>query len=469
MEQSSYRAASARSIAQQVRDGHWTATEVTDAALAEIGRLNPELNAFTVVLADEARAEARRVGADAALRQGPLAGVPIVIKAELDVAGQVTTFGGHGNSTPAAADCRVVSRLRAAGAVIVGITTMPEFGQFPFTEPQRFGQTINPVAPRHTVGGSSGGSAAAVASGMVPVAIGGDGGGSIRIPAACCGLFGHKGTRGLVSPSPAKDFWGPLALSGPLSRDVADSALVYDVIAGNEATDTYQLPERATELLPSALTDPRRLRIGWTTRSAGHIPVDRQVAEATERFAHRLSELGHQVVPLAGRLPNHAATFLPLMLAGVLEEAEAVEHPERLERLTRAGAARGRLPGQRRAAQRAEAACEALATRLDDLLGEADILLTPTLTRRIPPLGQLDGVSWSRAIWRSVPMSSFTSLANVTGHPAASLPASRDGDGLPIGVQVMARRGRDDLLFALAGQVGRSLGWPADPPASRQH
>ncbi|MEL4505129.1 amidase family protein [Luteococcus sp. H138] len=454
-----YRQASARTIAEQVRDGHWTAADVTEAALAAIERLNPRLNAFTTVLAGQAREQARLVDTDPALRGGPLAGVPVGVKAELDVAGVVTTFGGRGNSTPAQADCRLVRRLREAGAVIIGITAMPEFGQFPFTESDRFGMTLNPWDPTRSTGGSSGGSASAVASGMVPVAIGGDGGGSIRIPAACCGLFGHKGTRGLVSPSPAVDFWGMLALSGPLTREVADSALVHQVIDGNEPADVHQLPERPTGLVTAASTPPGSLRIRWTSQSPGPVLVDARVARAVEGFVERLPQWGHHVAPLAGRLPNHTTAFLPMMLAGIAEEAEAVEHPERLERLTRVAAARGRLPGHSGRLRRAEQAAPRLAERVDELFGDADLLVMPTMACPTPELGQLNGVGWARAIWRSVPLSACTSLFNVTGHPAASLPVASAPDGLPIGVQVVARRGRDELIFALAGQAERELGW----------
>jgi amidase len=206
----------AEAQARAVAAGETTAVDLVEAALARIEQHDPLLNAFTRVLADEARVEAAARDAWQARGKplGALHGVPVAIKDEYDVAGTVTSYGGDANRTPALRDGEVVRRLREAGAVVVGKTVMPEFGAWPFTEPRRFGATRNPWVPGHTPGGSSGGSAAAVASGMVSVAIGGDGGGSIRIPSACCGLFGLKPTRGRVSTYPSTNLWGALGTVG---------------------------------------------------------------------------------------------------------------------------------------------------------------------------------------------------------------------------------------------------------------
>ena len=203
----------------------------------------------------------------------------MAIKEELDVAGCVTTFGGHGNSTPAAADGEVVRRLREAGAVIVGKTHMPEFGAWPYTESVAYGYTRNPWRTGFTPGGSSGGTAAAVASGMVPIGMGGDGGGSIRIPAAFCGLFGLKPQRGRVTTSPMEHLWWALGTVGPLTRTVLDSAIVYDVIRGNLPTDRWQAGEVGS-FVEAAGREPGRLRIGWTTKpvTAGVKPHAEHVA-----------------------------------------------------------------------------------------------------------------------------------------------------------------------------------------------
>src|SRR5689334_14990325 len=261
---------SATEIVRLTTSGAATALEVTEASLSRIESRNPGLNAFSTVLAAQARARARELDElrESGAALGPLHGVPVGIKDELDVEGCVTTFGGRANVTPVAADGEVVRRLRAAGAVIIGKTRMPEFGQWPFTESLDGGITRNPWKPGHTPGGSSGGTAVAVAAGMVPVGIGGDGGGSIRIPSACCGLFGLKPQRGRVTTAPMEHLWWSLGTVGPLTRSVLDSAIVYDVIRGNTATDLYRADEPATSFTEAARAEPRRLRIGWSTTSA---------------------------------------------------------------------------------------------------------------------------------------------------------------------------------------------------------
>src|SRR4051812_34815483 len=256
---------SAAELAQRVAMGETSPAEVVEESLSRIGARNAELNAFSVVLDNEAREQARFLELGQGGERGPLCGVPVAIKEELDVAGCVTTFGGHGNSTPVAADGEVVRRLRAAGAVIVGKTHMPEFGAWPYTESVAYGYTRNPWRTGFSPGGSSGGTAAAVASGMVPIGMGGDGGGSIRIPAAFCGLFGLKPQRGRVTTSPMEHLWWALGTVGPLTRTVLDSAIVYDVIRGNLPTDRWQAGTVGS-FVDAAGREPGRLRIGWTTR-----------------------------------------------------------------------------------------------------------------------------------------------------------------------------------------------------------
>src|SRR3954453_14205949 len=259
---------SAADLVRRTAAGEATVADVVEASLGRIQRRHPGLNAFSVVLAEQARADAARLDAQrGAGGQGvPLHGGPVAIKEEIDVAGCVTTFGGRGNSTPAAEDGEVVRRLRQAGALVVGKTRMPEFGQWPFTESVDGGITRNPWDRSRTPGGSSGGTAAAVALGMVPVAIGGDGGGSIRIPSACSGLFGLKPTRGRVTSHPYPHLWWALGTTGPLARTVLDSALVYDVIRGNTAGDLFTAPEPSTSFIAAAGSDSGTLRIGWSNR-----------------------------------------------------------------------------------------------------------------------------------------------------------------------------------------------------------
>ena len=248
---------SAGEMAEGVRSGRWTARELVAASLERIGRLDPELNAFTVVRTKEALAEADRLDAELAgeakgrkasgadsrptVDTGRLlTGVPIAVKEEFDVAGLPTTLGGSGNPSPAAADSEVIRRVRAAGAIVVGKTTMPEFGRCSETISDRYGATLNPWRRDFSPGGSSGGSAVAVAAGMTPIALGADGGGSIRLPAACCGILGLKPERGRVTMAPLSQHWHALVTFGGLSRTAADSALLYDAIAGSLPSDRWQ-------------------------------------------------------------------------------------------------------------------------------------------------------------------------------------------------------------------------------------
>jgi amidase len=329
---------SAADLVRRIASGGATARQAVEASLERIERLDRDVNAFSVVIAEQARSDADRLDRDAAegASTGPLHGVPVAIKEEIDVAGCVTTFGGRGNSTPAAEDGEVVRRLREAGAVVIGKTRMPEFGQWPFTESVDGGITRNPWDHTRTPGGSSGGTAVAVALGMVPVGIGGDGGGSIRIPAACCGLFGLKPTRGRVTADPMPHLWWALGTTGPLTRTVLDSALVYDVIRGNVSGDRFTAPEPSTSFAAAAGSEPGRLRIGWSTK-----PVTRGVRPAAEHvvavhdMARLLGELGHDVREVDPHYPDPTAAFVPQFFAGVRTESDGVEHFDRLERRTR--------------------------------------------------------------------------------------------------------------------------------------
>ena len=280
----------------------------------------------------DARDEARHRGEELA----PLHGVPVAIKEEIDVAGQVTTFGGRANSTPAPADAEVVRRLRGAGAVIIGKTAMPEFGQWPFTESTAHGLTRNPWDTGKSPGGSSGGSAAAVTAGLVPAAIGGDSGGSIRIPAACCGLFGLKPQRGRVSCAPMPHLWWALGTSGPLTRTVLDSALIYDVIQGATATDRFRARDLETSFVEAVHAPWRPLRIGWSTKAVTlGVRPDAEHVEAVRSTAALLEELGHHVEEVDPGYPDPTAAFVPQFFGGVRAEVEIVEHPDLLERRTR--------------------------------------------------------------------------------------------------------------------------------------
>ena len=453
---------SAADLVRRTAAGTTTAVEAVEASLERIERRNPGVNAFSVVLAERAGADAAELDARFAAGGpvGPLHGVPVAIKEEIDVAGCVTTFGGRGNSTPVAEDGEVVHRLRRAGAVIVGKTRMPEFGQWPFTESVDGGITRNPWDRGRTPGGSSGGSAAAVAAGMVPVAIGGDGGGSIRIPAAHCGIFGLKPTRGRVTSHPHRHLWWGLGTTGPLTRTVLDSAIVYDVIRGNTAGDLFTAPEPTTSFIAAAGADPGRLRVGWSSASPVRgVRLARQHAEAVEETARVLAGLGHDVREVRPSYPDTTLAFLPQFFAGVRAECDEVEHFERLEPRTRLVFHLGRWVTPR-VRDRAIAAGERLAERVNRVFDDVDVLLTPTVPSRPRRVGVLTGTRPVRVALASTQMIAWTALWNVTGNPAASVPAGLGDDGLPLAVQLVGRDGDETTLLSLAAQLERTRPWP---------
>jgi amidase len=458
--------------ARAIASGELSATQLVEVSLARIAEADPLLNAFTTVLAEQACEEAR--ARDAARARGdslgPLHGVPVAIKEENDVAGTVTTFGGSANRTPALRDGHVTRLLREAGAVVIGKTNMPEFGQWPFTESETHGSTRNPWKPGHSPGGSSGGTAAAVAAGMVAVGIGGDGGGSIRIPSAACGLFGLKPTRGRVSSAPHADLWCALGTIGPLTRSVVDSALVYDVIRGNEPGDRYTLDDHAPPFVEAArlqsAESQRKLRIGWSTKSGVRgVKIAPEHVRAVEETVTLLEGLGHEVFEIDPRYPDATAAFVPQFVGGVRAEAELVEHPDRLERRTKQVLAVG-APIRSRMIAGAVRRGEKLAAQVDErVFGSCDVLLTPTLATRPPRIGVLDGAAMPKAALRAQPMIAFTALWNVTGHPAASVPAGFADDGMPTSIQLVARRGDEATLFGLSAQVESVRPWADRRPS----
>ncbi|GAA5061604.1 amidase [Nocardia callitridis] len=442
--------------------GEISATELTAATLDGIERA-ADLGAFTEVLREAARTEATDRDAVPEVDRGPLHGIPIAIKDEIDVAGTVTGFGTRANSTPVAADAEVVRRLRAAGAIIVGKTTMPEFGQWPFTESSTYGAARNPWDRTRGTGGSSGGSAAAVAAGLVPVAIGGDGGGSIRIPAACCGLFGLKPQRGRVSHHPHPHLWFALGTLGPLTRGVLESAIVYDVIRGNVATDRFRAADSIVSFEHAARTPDTGLRIGYSTKPA--VPLlkpDREQVRAVLTTVRLLTDLGHTVFEVDPAYPQVLPAFTPQLAAGVRAEAALVERPGALERRTRQHIRIGAF-ARKSVVEWAIAHGEKLACKSEQLFTHCDLLLTPTTATRPPRLGALDGVGAFRAQLRSLPMVAYTAPWNVTGNPAASLPAGIGDDGLPLAVQLVAPANDEPTILSVAAQLEQARPHPRPP------
>jgi amidase len=466
---------SAVELAALIHTGELSAVELVQASLDRIDALEPRINAFTHICHEQALIAAREIGSG---DPRPFAGVPIAIKDNRAVAGLPLTmcsdlFGDH----IADHDAFLVRRLRDAGFVIVGKTTLPEMAILPTTESRRFGPTRNPWALDRTPGGSSGGSAAAVAAGMVPIAHGNDGGGSIRIPAACCGLVGLKPARGRVSVGPdgGQSF---LATDGVLTRTVLDTAAVLDVLAGYEpgdATWAAPAPGRYADLVQGGSTavPPRHIALTLTPALAG-ATLD-PINEAAARDAAALLEsLGHDVeeitAPWSGRdlLPDFTRAFGPLtamgtLIGGRLAGREPV--PEDVEPLTWAIWERARSQDALTLLS-AQTGLEAVAREIVTGLARFDAVLTPALSLRPVPIGEIHGRGpdpWGH-YRRSGSFTPYTAIVNVTGLPAISVPLYHGRDGLPTGVQLIGPPAREELVLALAGQLEQALPWRARTP-----
>jgi amidase len=370
--------AGAGELARMLAGGAITAPELVELYLERIARLNPELNAYRVVPADTARMEAtiaqQRLDAGERL---PLLDVPVAIKDDVDVAGEVTTMGmsAHGAAKPQDAD--VVRRLRAAGATVLGKTTLPELCSWSFTETITFGATRNPWDTMRTLGGSSGGSAAAVAAGLAPIALGSDVGGSIRIPATWCGLFGIKPQRYRLPTAPRDNDWNGLSVNGPLARTVEDAALFLD------ATTTAPAPEGG--FVAAAARPPGRLRIALSTKVPP--PLLARVGEAQRSAVRDAGELllglGHHVIARDPDYPAAATTanWIPRYLRGIHDDVQAMPRSERLEARTHTMARLGALISDRRIAA-ARPAEPALTRRVLTIFDDVDVVITPAVARR---------------------------------------------------------------------------------------
>ncbi|MDO5677002.1 MAG: amidase family protein [Propionibacteriaceae bacterium] len=432
----------ARHLADALRRGESTVGSHLKGVFERIRGLDSYYQAFSQLRVDEALADAAHLdGVPAEDRDGlPLFGVPVAIKEEMEVAGLVTTLGGRGNSAAAPVDSEVVARLKRAGAVIVGKTHMPEFGQAPYTD-GAWGATKNPWHADRSPGGSSGGSAVAVATGMVPAALGGDGGGSIRVPAAWTGIAGIKPTRGAVPTEPIPHLWFQLGTFGPLARDFDDVALLLGVIA-----PTMEQP-----------TAPERLRVGWTLEcTVAGIRPDPLIAEAVEHAARTLATDGHDVHRGQFHWEGSPATLLVQSWAGMRDEADRMEHPARLEKRSRQVAALGRLLPDAvvRWALRSNDQIEAASRQVFEGL---DILLTAVTPQLPPPTPQLHHLGTVRSQIESTSAVSFTGYWNMAGNPAASVPVGLTPDGLPLAVQVIGAHGKDHLVLDVARRLASTL------------
>jgi amidase len=455
--------AGAAEQARMLAVGEVTAAELLEVYLERIARLDSQLRCYRVVLSDTARYEA--AAAQDRLDAGerlPLLGVPVAIKDDVDVAGEVTTYGSGGHGPAVTSDAAVVRRLRAAGAVIIGKTNVPELMMFPYTESLTFGATRNPWNLKRTPGGSSGGSAAAVAAGLAPLALGSDGGGSIRIPSTWCGLFGLKPQRDRVPLEPHDDAWHGLSVNGPIARSVMDAALFLDA--------TSRVPGPEGEFVDAAARHPGRLRIALSTKAPVPLPVrvGRAELEAVHQAGALLRDLGHEVVTRDPDYPASAVltNYLPRYLRGISDDADAQAHPERLEARTRNLARAGAFFSDRRM-EAIRAAEPALTTRIQSIFDDVDIVVTPGTATGPSRIGayQRRGAVWTLlAVAQRVP---YQEIWNLTGQPAAAVPWDFDGDGLPIAVQLVGRPYDEATLLSLSAQIEAARPWAhRRPPVS---
>jgi amidase len=452
--------------AEMVRSGEVSPKELVRLYLDRIGRLDPQLNAFRKVFAEKALLEAEQ--AEARVRAGekrPLLGVPIAIKDEVDVAGEVNTHGTDGFTEPAKEDSEIVRRLREAGAIVVGLTLLPEMAICGFTESATYGVTRNPWDPQRTPGGSSGGSGAAVAAGLVPIALAGDGAGSIRIPAASCGLFGLKPSRGRASLAPLVEGWRGLAVLGCLSRSVLDTALWLDVVSGGSSEpEAPPPPERP--FVESAQSPPGQLRVGYSTlapRALAPPTVSEEAKQAVLDAAGLLTSLGHRVEPRDPEWGSIGDTISARFLKGVAETVEEVPHPERLERRTRGfGRLGGILPEAlyRKAMERRPAE----QARVNAIFDSIDVLVTPVMGGTALPVRRWEGKG---ALQTVLGMSRFYPYCvpwNHLGNPAMAVPAGFSAEGMPLSIQVIGRPGDEATLLSLAAQIEAERPWADERP-----
>jgi amidase len=440
-------------------DGTITAPELLELYLERIARLDRELRSFRVVLADSARQEAgvaqERLNAGERL---PLLGVPIAIKDDVDVAGEVTTYGSAAHGPARTEDAEVVRRLRAAGAVIVGKTSVPEMLLWSFTETIEFGATRNPWNTDYAPGGSSGGSGAAVAAGLAPMALGSDGMGSIRIPSTWCGLFGIKPQRDRVPLAPHDDAWNGLSVNGPMARTVEDAALFLDVTAPGG------------EFLAAAARPPGRLRIALSTKVPPPLTARMGKAQraAVDEAGALLRELGHDVI---SRDPDYplSAVFgqaLPRYFRGAYDDVKSLPRPGRLEARTRGFARIGRLISDRRMNAIRGAESE-VAERVQSIFDDVDVVVTPgtaTGPSRIGAYQRRGAISTLMLVGQRVP---FQAVFNVTGQPAAVVPWALDANGVPTSIQLVGKPFDEATLISLSAQIEKARPW-ADrrPPVS---
>jgi amidase len=445
-------------------DGSLQAHELVSLCLERIDHFNSALNAFVSVRTDAAIEEAEE--AQRLLDVGdprPLLGIPFAVKDEHDLAGEVTSYGTGATTKVAQHDSEIVRILRGAGAIPICKTSLPELGMHPFTESATWGVTRNPWDLSRTPGGSSGGSAAAVAAGLVPFATASDGGGSIRIPASCCNLFGLKVQRGRVSASPHPESVGRLSVFGVITRTVADAALLYDLLA-MDAIGTTTPTGWARTLRESVVTEPRPLHIGVASGLGLRARATPAVQHLVARVADAVHGCGHVVSEVKVDPGKWLLAFTILGMHTLVDSAQLLEAPHRLERRTRSTLLTGRLTSGR-AVHWALGRQQDVTARTNQVFDHVDLVLTPTLTQPPVAVSKWAGrgpLRTSRGVGQWCP---YTSLWNFIGQPAESIPAGFTDSGLPVGAQLLGPPNAEPTLIAVASQLEGQLGWTeARPP-----
>ncbi len=441
-----------------------TAHELLDAAMEAVADRNPVVNAVVNLFDDQAR-----MAIEAGLPDGPFRGVPFAIKdLWANVAGITTSNSSRLFVSVPPVDSEIVGRYRRAGLVLFAKTNTPELGVSPTTEPAMFGPTTNPWDPTFSAGGSSGGAAAAVASGIIPVAHASDGGGSIRIPASCCGVFGLKPTRARISLAPDRgEGWAGMSTQHVVSRSVRDSAAALDACAGPVAGDPYWAPPPAGPYLAEVGRDPGPLRVGMVMDAPNGISAGGPCQEAVESTARRLENLGHRVDPVSWPFDRElmaraqAAIIAPSVAAAVgarLAQLGRDLQPDDLEDVT------ARIVESGRSASAVDyinsaTAMHQIGRNMAAVFDRVDVVLTPTLPDPPLRLGILVGTDVKRFAELTPRVTAFTTLANITGQPAMSVPLDTTSEGLPIGSQFMASFGEEATLFRLAAQLEAAHPW----------
>ncbi len=488
-------------LARLVRSGEITALELIELAVGRLEEVNPAINAVVYRMDAEARQGAADID-----RNALFAGVPFLAKDLLSgYAGHPTSGGSRvARDLVVEEDTELVRRVRATGVSILGKTNVPEFGLLPYTEPELWGPCRNPWSPDRTPGGSSGGSAAAVAAGIVPMAGGGDGAGSIRMPASCCGLFGLKPTRGRIPPGPRDaESWRGSVAEHVLTRSVRDSAAMLDATHGPEPGAPYRIAPPGGPFADEAATDPAPLRVAWTTEPlVGSTTPDPDCVQAVADAAGLLEELGHHLTEATPRVDGKAfARAFMVMVAGEVgaefEDLARVlgRRPRRteLEPLTWA---LGLVSGAVSARELADSLrlLERCGKAVGRFFTDYDVLLTPTVATPPPKIGALPpsrfehlqlrlvgalgsgrlikaGRLLDRIAASAFEYTAWTPVFNISGQPAMSVPLNWNAAGLPVGVHFVARAGDEATLLRLAGQLERARPWfdrlPEMPPGPR--